>query len=152
MKRILLSLLLATSAWCAEPRGPFDSPVTGFSGALVPIMTSFEKAKIETTLRGFFARADSFPGFRQSDSEPSEHGLCLNVAVRDAGEIKSFSDTTQDKGVFKSRLIEIPPPKGGDQALVIEFDIGSKVTADVIRSIDTAITAVITFSKQPSKP
>ena len=36
MKRIFLCLMLATSALCDEPRGPFYSPITGFSEALMP--------------------------------------------------------------------------------------------------------------------
>jgi hypothetical protein len=152
MKRIFLNLLLATSALCAEPHGPFYSPITGFSDALIPILTAFEKAQVETTLRGFIARADSFPGFRQSDMEPSEHGLYLNVAVRDPEEVKGFSDKTEKKDVFTHRLVQIPPPKGGGQALVIQLDFGREVSADVIRAIDASITAVITFSKQPPKP
>ena len=148
MNRLLVLLLFATSSICAEPGGPFYSPVTGFSDALAPILTAFEKAKVETTLRGFIARADSLPGFRQSDTEPSAYGLYLNVAVRDPEEVKGFSDKTEQKGTYTHRLVQIPPPKGGDQALVIELDFGRNVSADIIRVIDTCIGGVIKFSKQ----
>jgi hypothetical protein len=149
---LLFIFLLATSSVFAESPGPFYSPVTGFSDALVPILDGFEKAKIESTLRGFIARADSFPGFSQSENDPSEYGLYLNVAVRDSVEVKGFSDHTEQKGAISHRLVQIPPPKGGDQAIVIELDFGRKVSAKVIRAIDMCIRRVVRFSKQSNKP
>ncbi len=148
MKIAFLLLILATSAFWSNPGGPFYSPVTGFSGALVPILTKFEKARIETTLRGFIARADSFPGFRQSEMDPSEHGIYLNVAVRDASEVKALSDRTERHGAVTHRMVEIPPPEGGDQALVIELDSGRDVPPEVMRALDKSIRGVIEYSKR----
>jgi hypothetical protein len=143
--------LLAASVMAAESRGPFYSPVTGFSDALIPILHDFEKAKIETTLRGFIVRADSAPGFAHSETDPSEFGLYLNVSVRDAKEVKAFSDSTEGKGGFSRRLVKIPPPRGGDQAIVIELDYGPRVSPDVLRAIDKCISGVVNFSKQRPK-
>lgn len=56
MKTFLLILLLTASSfvWGAEEpsSSPFEDPVTGFSTALLPLLTSFEKASVQTTLRG----------------------------------------------------------------------------------------------------
>jgi hypothetical protein len=145
---LFLILLFATPAICAEPRDPFYSPITGFADALVPILTGFEKTRVETTLRGFIARADSFPGFQHSEMEPSEHGLYLNVAVRDSGEVKGFADHTEQRGAVTHRLVQIPPPKGGEQAIVIEWDCGREVPTKVIRAIDSCVSGVVRFSKQ----
>ena len=135
----------------AKSPDPFYSPVTGFSDALIPLLVSFEKTKIETTLRGFIARADSFPGFRQSETEPSEYGIYLNVAVCDPVDLRRFSDHTEQKGALTHRLIQIPPPKGGEQAIIIQLDYGRKVSTKVIRTIDKCIAHVISFSKRSTK-
>ena len=50
MKRAFLVFLIAVSALASEPSDPFDDPVTGFAGALVPLLTSFEQASIEKLL------------------------------------------------------------------------------------------------------
>ena len=151
MNRFLLIFLIATSAVGEEPRGPFYSPIRGFSQAILPILDGFEKAKVETTLRGFIARADSAPGFSQSEEEPSEYGLYLNVAVCDSNEISGFSDHKKRKGTVTHRFVEIPPPKGGKQAIVIELEYGRKVHPKVIQAIDNCINGVVRFSKKPTE-
>jgi hypothetical protein len=145
-KSLLLLYLLAASAMAAESHGPFYSPVTGFSNALIPILEGFEKAKIEKTLRGFIARADSAPGFKRSETDPSESGLYLNVSVRDAEEVKALSDSTEEIGVFSRRTVKIPAPPHGDQAIVIELDYGGKVPSEVLRAIDSCIKGVVAAS------
>jgi hypothetical protein len=152
VKQFVLILLLASWAIGTEPRGPFHSPVTGFSDALVPILTGFEKAQIETALRGFIARADSFPGFERSDMEPSEHGLYLNVAVRDATEVDGLSDRSELKGAVTHRVIEIPPPTGGEQALVILLNYGRDVPPEVIKAIDSASAKSSHFQRSEPNP
>lgn len=150
--RFLLIFLSVTSAICAESRDPFYDPVTGFSDALVPILSGFEKSSVVTTLRGFIARGDSFPGFRESETEPSEYGLYLNVAVRDPDDVKGLSDQTERKGAVTHRLVQIPAPKGGESAIIIEVDYGREVPSEVIRAIEKCIAGVVQFSKQPTKP
>lgn len=150
--RFLLIFLSATSAFCAESRDPFSDPIAGFSEALVPILSGFEKSRVETTLRGFIARGDSFPGFRESEMEPSEWGLYLNIAVRDPGDVKGFSDHTERKGAVTHRLLQVPPPKGGSSAIIIEFDYGGEVPSKVIRAIEKRIAGVVQFSKQSTNP
>lgn len=136
----------------AERRGPFYDPITGFSDALVPILTAFEQSRIETTLRGIIARADSFPGFRASDTKPSEHGLYLNVAVRDVTEIEGSSDRTEHNGGVTRRLVQVPPPTDGEMALVIALDYGSDIPQEVIREIDKCIQRIVALSKKRTKP
>jgi len=109
MNRVLLILFLAAYVFGAELSNAFDSPVTGFSAALVPLLTSFEEASVTTTLRGFIARGDSFPGYRQPETKPSEYGLYLNVAVSE--DVKEFSDHADQKGGLTHRLIQIPAPQ-----------------------------------------
>ena len=137
----MLILLLSTSAFCATPSTPFDDPVIGFSAALVPLLTSFEKASIETTLRGFIARGDSFPGFEnQPEREPSEYGLYLNVAVSE--DVKKFSDHREQKGGLTHRLVEILAPKQGQQSLLINLIYGPLVEPEIVRAIDTCISRI----------
>jgi hypothetical protein len=152
MRHFVFFILLAGAALAAEPKGPFYSPITGFSDAFLPLLTGFEKASVETTLRGFIARADSFPGYRNSDVEPSEYGLYLNVAVRDAEEVNGLSDRTEQKGAVTHRLVQIPPPKGGDQAIVIQFDYGGKASAETIKAIDSCIAGIVKFAGRPVTP
>lgn len=149
---VFLLPVLACSALAAEPEGPFYRPISGFSEALLPILSGFEKASVETTLRGFIARADSFPGYRNSDMEPSDYGLYLNVAVRDADEVKEYSDRSGEKGGVTYRLIQIPAPKGGDQSMVIEFDYGGKASAESVKAIDACIAGVVNFSRKSGNP
>lgn len=150
MHRAFLVLLLAVSAFGAEPSGPFHDPITGFSGALIPLLTSFEEASVTTTLRGFVARGDSFPGYRESETEPSEHGLYLNVAVKD--DIHEFSDRTEQKGGLTRRLIQIPAPRKGQQSLSIELCYGPKVSAETVRAVDACISRIAKpVSRKPAR-
>ena len=84
--------------------------------------------------------------------EPSEYGLYLNVAVRDAEEVNGLSDRIEQKGAVTHRLVQIPPPKGGDQAIVILLDYGAKASAEAIRAIDSCIAGVVKFAGQPATP
>lgn len=146
MKTFLLILLLGASAFCAEPSNPFDDgAITGFSTALVPLLTSFEQASIQTTLRGFIARGDSFPGFRQSEREPSEYGLYLNVTMNE--DVKKFSDHREQKGGLTHRLVQIPAPKQGQQSFEIELVYGPLVEPETIRAIDTCIRRMAKLQK-----
>ncbi|MEQ1859370.1 MAG: hypothetical protein ABMA13_05495 [Chthoniobacteraceae bacterium] len=150
MNRVLLTFFLAVSAFGAEPSSPFDSPVTGFSVALVPLLTSFEQASVKTTLRGFIARGDSFPGYRQSETEPSEYGLYLNVAVSE--DIKEFADRTEQKDGLTHRLIQIPAPTPGQQSLVIELRYGPQVPQETIRAMDDCISRIAKPTKRKPTP
>lgn len=146
MKRLVFILLFAVSAFAAEQSNPFDSPVTGFSDALLPILTSFEKAVIKKTLRGFNARGDSAPGFSHSETEPSEDGLFLYVAVNE--DVKQFSDRTEQKNGIAHRTVQILAPKQGEQSLVIELHYGPHVSSSVIGAIDTCIKRITEFAKK----
>jgi hypothetical protein len=156
MNRTVLILLLATSTFAAEPSTRFDGPVRDFSSALVPLLTSFEQASITTTLRGFFARGDSFPAYRRAESDlsnpgnaPSEYGLFLSVATSE--DVTEFSDHTKQKDGLTHRLLQIPPPKIGQQALVIELHYGSHVLPEVVHAIDASISNISKQSHRVAK-
>lgn len=150
MNRAFLVLLFAISAVGAEPSVPFHDPITGFSGLLIPLLTSFEQASVTTTLRGFIARGDSFPGYRQSEADPSEHGLYLNVAVSE--DVKEFSDRIEQQAGITRRRVQIPAPKPGQQSLVIELRYGPQVAPQVIRAIDISITGITKPTKRKLTP
>ena len=150
----LAAVLFATSPIFADPPDPFSDPVTAFSKAIVPILASFEKAKVEKTWRGFFARADTQPGLKQSEMEPSADGLYLDVEVRDSAEVKEFTDHTEQNGSVTHRAIRIPAPPHQEQALIVDLRYGSRVSKNVIGAIDSCIsqfTARSLLSKQIKK-
>src|SRR5579871_3293799 len=107
---IMLWALLAIQSLAVErpsnKSGPFYDPTLGFEEAFMPILTSFEKAQIETTNRGFFVRGDYPGGFLQSDMEPSYEGLYLNVGV--AEDVKALSDETKQVKDYTERRVSIP--------------------------------------------
>jgi hypothetical protein len=150
----LAAVLFASSPIFADPPDPFSDPVTAFSKAIVPILASFEKAKVEKTWRGFFARADTQPGFKKPENEPSEDGLYLDVEVRDAAEVKEFTDHTEQNGSVMYRAIRIPAPPHQEQALIVELRYGNRVPKEVIAAIESCIsqfTARSLLSKQTKK-
>lgn len=120
----------------------FDNPSSLFPNSFLPVLAHFEKAKIETTLRGFYLRADTFPGFNQ-EYAPSAAGIYLNVAVRDPEEIPKFKDTSTVVGEVTERTVEFPELKGGEVALRIVFKFGSHASSEAVSAIGRDIETVI---------
>jgi len=144
MTRVLLVLMMgALSAFGGEP---FD-PVSAFSSALAPILTSGERGKIQTTWRGFFARGDTQAGLQKSDTEPTAQGLYLDVEVRDAEEALELSDVTVQEGGITCRKVRTPAPKGDPQSLLIVFRYGPDAEREAIAAIEACITKIIATSK-----
>lgn len=122
--------------------GVFDNPSLLFPNSYLPVLSRFEKAKIETTLRGFYLRADTFPGFKQ-EHDPSDAGLYLNVAVRDPEEIPKFTDSSKIDGEITERTVEFPKLKNGEVALRIVFTCGSHANPEALKAISSDIESVI---------
>ncbi len=126
----------------ASAREIFDDPIRLFPNSFLPALSHFEKAKIETTLRGFHLRADTFPGFNQ-EYDPSDAGIYLNVAVRDSEEIPEFKDSSTVVGEFTERTVEFPEPGEGGVALRVVFKFGSHANPETIKAIGNDVEEVI---------
>ena len=124
-----------------------NNSIEHFSEALAPVLSGSEKAKVETTLRGFYLRADIFPGM-EDETEPSENGIYLNVAVRDAEEIPAFTDVTVTKDSISTRTVEFTAPKGSTQGLRIHFVYGKDAPEESLAAIRASIARLIKASKQ----
>lgn len=139
------------SVLSCEPKGIFDDPIRAFSDSLLPALSGFEKARFETTLRGFYLRADDHPGFKQ-ETEPSVAGLYLNVAVRDPAEIAGFGDVSKLVGTINERTVEFPAVKGGEMALRIVFKFGSQANPEAVKSVGKDIEKLIHAWKKIGEP
>lgn len=128
-------------------KGLFDNPIGFFAGALLPTLSNSEAAKIITTLRGFYLRADSHPGLKD-EYEPSELGVYLNVAVRDPEEIPVFKDSTSTVGLITTRTVELPAPKNEKVGLRITLAHGKSAPLKTLTAIQASITQTIKDSEQ----
>ena len=135
----ILGLVLSQNA---RAGGILGDPIVLFPNSFLPVLSRFEKAKIETTLRGFYLRADTFPGIKE-EHEPSDAGLYLNVAVRDPEEILKFKDSSKTDGEITERMVEFPELKNGEVALRIVFTFGSHANPDAIKAISNDIESAI---------
>jgi hypothetical protein len=142
---VLFTALIGLGAVSAG--GLFDTPIEHFSEALAPVLSGSEKGKVETTLRGFYLRADIFPRM-QNETEPSENGIYLNVAVRDAEEIPAFTDVTVTKNAISTRTVEFTALKGSTQGLRIHFAYGKDAPEESLAAIRASIAKIIKASKQ----
>jgi hypothetical protein len=127
----------------------FDHPSSLFPHSFLPALAHFEKAKVETTLRGFYLRADTFPGFNR-EHDPSAAGIYLNVAVRDPQEIPYFKDASTVVGEVTERTVEFPEPEKARVALRVVFKFGSHANPDAIKAISNDIEEVI--NQAPTHP
>jgi hypothetical protein len=132
-----------------DPRKPFAS---AFGEMLI-----FEKASIETTLRGFIAIGDSSPGYRAQKSNPpqppSEWGMNLNVGLCE--DTTMSSDVVESKKGMTHRRISILSPLKNDPSapsLEIEWTYGSKVKPEVIQAIDRCIAQLKNSASGKSNP
>jgi hypothetical protein len=145
---VLFTTLIGLGAVSAG--GLFENnSIEHFSEALAPVLSGSEKAKVETTLRGFYLRADIFPRM-DDETEPSENGIYLNVAVRDAEEIPAFTDVTVTKDSISTRTVEFTAPKGSVQGLRIYFVYGKDAPEGSLAAIRASIAKLIKASKQGS--
>ena len=145
MKALFLFLFcivfaLASPAWGKED--PLGDPIRSFSQVFAPFLGAFEKASVETTLRGFIARGDSFPSYEKSNMDPSEYGIYLNVAVKDDSQSYKSSkieDESKQMDGFIRRGIAMPPKCKGAMGLQIEFSYGSEVPKDLLKKSTHAL-------------
>jgi hypothetical protein len=113
-------------------------------------MLDFEQASIESTLRGFIAIGDSFPGYRAQKANgsqlPSEWGMNLNVAICE--DTTESSDVMEKTGGLIHQSISILSPTKDDYSLEIEWVYGPKVKASTISAIERCIR----YLKNSAKP
>lgn len=134
----ILAAVLFQNAYAGDI---FGNPSQLFPNSFLPVLAHFEKARIETTLRGFYLRADTFPGIQKND--PSDAGLYLNVAVRDPEEIPKFRDSSKVVGEVTERMVELPAFKNGEVALRVVFQFGPHANPEAVKAIGKDIEAVI---------
>ena len=127
----------------ASAREIYDDPIRLFPN-LVPSrrFPVLRRRGSETTLRGFYLRADTFPGFNQ-EYDPSDAGIYLNVAVRDSEEISEFKDTSKVAGEITERTVEFPETEKGGVSLRVVFKFGSHANPEAIKAIRKDIEEVI---------
>lgn len=148
-----MPLLATPESWkedVYDPKKPFESAYGE--------MLDFEKASIETTLRGFIAIGDSSPGYREQKAvpshPPSKWGMNLNVGVSE--DVRKSSDTTEIKDDLTHRHIALLSPIKKDPSvcsLEIEWIYGPKVKPGVIQAIDQCIARLkISASEKSDHP
>ncbi len=140
--RILLFILLgylAATPLTAQTKD--DDFMAVFSPSFVPALNGFETASIQTNLRGFVLRGDSFPGLKQAN--PTPYGASLNVAVAVAGAQAERIDRTEQKAGCTCRTVQIPPRKAGENSIEVEFAYGKEVPKQVVSAINACINNLL---------
>lgn len=140
--RILLFIFLgclAAAPLAAEAKE--DDFIVAFSPSFVPALHGFETASIQTNLRGFILRGDSFPGINQAD--PTPYGASLNVAIADAGSQAKRIDRTEQKADCTCRKVQIPPRTAVEDSIEVEFIYGKEVPKEVVSAINACIDKLL---------
>jgi hypothetical protein len=124
----------------------FYSPLALFKDCIVPVMEKHFAAQCQNTLRGFILRGDS-TNSKIEANDPSEEGLDLNVAVRDAIEIPAFEDKTEQKGELTVRSVRFPPFPPGQKAeqaqgLAVYLTYGANADKEALAVIGKCIDAI----------
>ena len=104
------------------------------------IMSDFIKARIETTRRGFFVRADYEGAFEKSARDPSTEGLYLQVDVAEG--FKKVTDETKRENELFRRFVEIPSGRKGVQDIQIELSYGQDTPRQSLKAISTCIQRI----------
>ena len=124
----------------------FYSPLTLFKDCIVPVMTKHFSAECRNTLRGFILKGDINDSHLKAN-DPSEDGIDLNVAVRDAIEIPAFEDKTEQKGELSVRGVRFPAFPPGQkveeaQGLAVYLTYGANADKEALAEIDKCIDAI----------
>jgi hypothetical protein len=124
----------------------FHSPLALFKDCVVPVMERHFAARCQKTLRGFILKGDGINDFLEA-SDPSDRGLGLNVAVRDAIEIPAFEDKTEKKGELTVRSVRFPPFPAGQkeeeaQGLAVYLTYGANADKEALAEIGKCIDAI----------
>lgn len=119
-----------------------ERPLAKFAKMYAEIGPLFERAKIETTWRGFFLRADTQHDF--SEPEPSATGLWVTVQVLDAENVKSAQQTgpreSYEQKVIAFRIRD--RSDDGSEAMLIGFHYGKECDQKVVSAILKAMEEV----------
>jgi len=140
-----VGLWLCFSTAFAAGENDFSNPVALFKACYLPTLEGFFSASVTKTLRGFVMKGDS-SGENVAVNTPSEAGIHLDVAVRDAGEIPELQDQTTKEGNLTKRSVRLPAPKVAaedpPQGLAITFLYGPDADAPAIESIQQCIDSI----------
>jgi hypothetical protein len=147
MKALFFVLLLAGLAAADRSRSDDDislqAPST-FARVYPTVLDNFEKTVIQSTLRGFQIRADTFSGMHKHPYDPSVRGLWLDVEVRGPEEMPIFQDRHQVDGDIVTRTVKFSATKSNpDYSLRITFAFGVFADASSILEINTSIDQLI---------
>ena len=144
----LLPVMAARAEDEVDPRKTnlFYSPLSLFKDCIVPVMTKHFSAECRNTLRGFILKGDINDSHLKAN-DPSEDGLDLNVAVRDAIEIPAFEDKTEQKGELTVRAVRFPPFPPGQKAeeaqgLAVYLTYGANADKEALAEIGKCIDAI----------
>jgi hypothetical protein len=142
--------LVAVSAFATAPlchaEEIFCSPIALFKEAYVPAMQGCFAASLKKTLRGFILRGDSTSDKAEARL-PSDEGISLDVAVRDAVEIPEFRDLTTVEGNLTTRSVRFPAfppgqPIEQSQGLVVTLVYGSKASPEALNAMTKCIDSI----------
>lgn len=138
-------LALSASAICRAEE-VFYSPLSLFKESFSPVMEKFFAASLTKTLRGFSLRGDGTSD-KTKALLPSDHGISLDVAVRDAAEIPEFQDTTTTEGGLTKRMVRFPAfppgqPVDQSQGLAVTLTYGPQASSEALAAISECIEAV----------
>lgn len=138
---ICIYAAIALTSETASAGHLFDNPIELFSEALIPSLSHSERAKVQTTLRGFLLRADLQSAMDQ-EYVASESGIYLDVAVRDPEEVPVFNDATTVKGSITTRIVEIPSQNGEEVALRVSLEYGKNAPVETLKAINLCIANI----------
>ena len=128
--RLLVLIAVSVALILPSPASErFDDPIAVTAPLFHSFLSSFEKARIETNLKGVVLHGDTHSDF--ATTEISEEGIYLNIAVRDP--IEKRIDRITDLGHAKRRFLQFGDSKS---SLAIEFTFGRNAPPRIVRSIE----------------
>lgn len=147
----VLALLLIVPQVVRAEEDLFANPLTLFQGALTPVLQGNERGVVETTWRGFRLRADAQQ--KIAEKNPSEVGIELKVAVRDAVEIPKLSDESAREVGLITRTVSFPAPTSkSPQGLRVVIRYGMKAPKKSLAAIEEVLAGIKKrFKEEPAE-
>lgn len=120
----------------------FRNPVHLFEAVLIPALTQGERAKVQTTWRGFYLRTDTQSGLK-NEYTPSAAGIYLDASVRDWVEVRKFTDTTTREEGITIRTVKFPASGASQvEGLVVTLAHGARANKEVLEAINRSIADI----------